>query len=130
MNERKPAGFSRYEEKAEAYVANLEKAADLVERASDKARAHAGALKKLWNDLQDLIRLLRAWSNRSYTQVPWKTILLAIAALLYFLDPIDIIPDFIPFIGYIDDATVLAFVLRSIRGDLDRFREWEADTTR
>ena len=125
MAERKPAGFSRFEEKAHAYLDNLEKAADLVEKASLKARANAGRLRKFWQDLQDLIRLLRAWSNRSYTRVPWKTIVLAVAALLYFLDPIDLIPDFIPFIGYLDDATVLAFVVRSIRGDLDSFRNWE-----
>lgn len=71
-----------------------------------------------------LFRLIRAWVKGEY-QVPWRTIVLAIAAIIYLVNPFDAIPDFIPVFGYVDDAAVIAFVINSIRGDLDEFLEWE-----
>lgn len=122
---KRPADFDRYEKRAQEVAANFEKAADVVEQASAKARAKAGTLRSVWTDLQALLRLLRAWSSRSYTRVPWGTVVLGLAALLYLLNPLDLAPDFIPLVGYVDDATVIAFVIRSIQKELDRFREWE-----
>lgn len=124
-DEKKPPGFSGYEEKAQEILADLRKTADVVEQASQKARARAGSLRSVWRDLQDLFRLLRAWADRSYAGVPWRTLVMALGAVLYFLNPLDIAPDFIPFVGYLDDATVIAFVIRSIQQELARFREWE-----
>lgn len=54
-----------------------------------------------------------------------QTILWAIAAIIYFVNPFDVIPDFIPVVGYVDDSTVIAFVINSIRKDLDDFLKWE-----
>ena len=49
------------------------------------------------------------------------------AALIYFLNPFDLIPDFLPTLGLVDDATLVALVVASISEDLARFREWEAE---
>jgi uncharacterized membrane protein YkvA (DUF1232 family) len=46
-------------------------------------------------------------------------------ALLYVLTPLDLIPDFIPLAGFVDDAAVFAFVLTFAQGDLVRYREWK-----
>jgi len=54
-----------------------------------------------------------------------RTIVSLAAALLYIMSPIDLMPDFIPGIGLIDDAAVLALVLHSIAQDLAAFRVWE-----
>ena len=58
--------------------------------------------------------------------MPWETIALAIGAIAYFVSPVDLIPDFIPVAGYIDDAAVIAFVIASATNELHSFREWEA----
>jgi uncharacterized membrane protein YkvA (DUF1232 family) len=50
-----------------------------------------------------------------------------VAAILYFISPLDVIPDFIPGVGYVDDVAVIAWVLNSIAHDLDDFRAWEQD---
>lgn len=54
-----------------------------------------------------------------------RTLVLLVAALIYVLSPVDFIPDFIPGIGLIDDAAVLAFLLHSMAQDLAAFRAWE-----
>ncbi len=124
-DEKGPPGFLGYEAKAQEILADLRKTADVVEQASQKARARAGSLRSVWRDLQDLFRLLRAWADRSYAGVSWRTLVMSLGAVLYFLNPLDLAPDFLPFVGYLDDATVIAFVIRSIQQELVRFRAWD-----
>ena len=49
-----------------------------------------------------------------------------IAGVIYFVSPIDAIPDFIPVIGFMDDAFVISLVMRGVRKDVENFREWES----
>jgi uncharacterized membrane protein YkvA (DUF1232 family) len=76
------------------------------------------------DDLVTLIALVKAWVTGRYREVPWQTLVLAVAALLYFVNPFDVVPDLLPFVGFLDDATVLGFVIASIRKDLEAFRLW------
>ncbi len=75
-------------------------------------------------DLKNLLELVRAWANGRYTGIPKDKLLLVIAALLYFLSPLDTIPDFLGLMGFTDDSLVILFVLNSIRDEIDRFKEW------
>lgn len=50
-----------------------------------------------------------------------------LGAILYFLNPFDIVPDALPFIGYIDDVTILGWVISSLRSDIEDFRRWEIE---
>jgi uncharacterized membrane protein YkvA (DUF1232 family) len=68
--------------------------------------------------------LFKAWFSGEYTVVPWRTIALLCIALIYFLSPVDAIPDYIPVIGVIDDIAVLGFLVRSLLKDARRFKEW------
>ena len=90
-----------------------------------KAKEHRAALSGLWDDLMALARLVSAWSRREYTAVPWRSILMAVGALLYFIDPFDAIPDAIPGIGYLDDASVVALVAAALKTDIELFIRWE-----
>ena len=47
--------------------------------------------------------------------------------LLYFLCPFDLIPDFIPVIGYFDDIAVLAIVWKIIDGELTDYISWKKE---
>ena len=128
MAEETPWLFDSAKREAERLAAKKEEISRLVQEALAKAEKRRGRIARVWEDFQALVRLLRAWRRGDYPVVPWRTIILAIAALIYFVDPFDLIPDFIPVIGYLDDATVIAFVVESIRRDLDKFLAWESPT--
>ncbi len=106
-------------------VQNPDHLKKLVQEADAKAEAHRSRIGVFLLELKILLRLLRAYIKNEYRAVPWKTILAAAGAVLYFLNPFDLIPDFIYGFGYLDDALVVGFVLSSIRRDLELFNAWE-----
>jgi uncharacterized membrane protein YkvA (DUF1232 family) len=86
----------------------------------------SGPLSKLVTELKALLRLIRAYGKGDYREVSWESMVLIVAAVVYVVAPIDLIPDFVPVTGFADDAAVLAFVLALVRGELDAFVKWEA----
>lgn len=68
------------------------------------------------------------WAGR-YREVPYWVISASSLALLYVLNPADVIPDVILGVGYLDDATVVAFCLKLIERDLQRYKDWKAAQT-
>ena len=125
--EEEPKGFAKYRKKAEALAQKPAQVRDMLVGATEKFEEHREDLGQLRYDLPGLLRLVRAWVRGDYRRVPLKSIALVIGGLLYFLTPLDLIPDFIPVVGFLDDAAVVAYVLRSIRADVEQFEEWEAE---
>jgi uncharacterized membrane protein YkvA (DUF1232 family) len=82
--------------------------------------------KDLWAYFQAMLRLIRAYYRREYRNVPTQTLILIVGAIIYILNPFDLIPDWIAGFGFTDDAVVLAFAVRQTRQVLDDFMMWEA----
>ena len=116
-----------YRSKAERYKNDPEATDRLLKEAQAKAKKQKGPLSGRFDDIMTLVRLVRAYFKGQYRDVPWETIAMAIGALIYFISPIDLIPDFIPVVGYVDDAAVIGFVVASVYTDLNNFRDWEAN---
>ena len=70
-------------------------------------------------------RLIKAYALGHYKNIPWKTILIIVAAVVYFINPIDLLPDLIPFTGLTDDFAVLLWVYNAAKGEVDKFLIWE-----
>ncbi len=87
------------------------------------------SLGSLWRELKVLLALLRDYVQGNYREIPFGSMAAIAAAVLYFASPIDVIPDFIPGFGYIDDAAVLVLCLRLIQGDIEKYRQWPGATT-
>ena len=99
----------------------------LATNAVGYAHAHRGALRAVFTDLIAVTRLARAWATGRYTAVPWRTIALLSGALVYFLNPLDVVPDMIPLTGNLDDVMVIGLVVSAIRVDIERFTAWETE---
>lgn len=76
--------------------------------------------------LRALGRMFGAWRRGDYRRVPWRSLALGVFAVGYLLAPVDLIPDALVIPGLLDDAAVFALWWRVARGDIDRFRAWEA----
>ena len=80
----------------------------------------------MWAYLQAMLRLIRAYYRGEYRDVKLANLVLIIGAIIYVLDPWDLIPDWIPVIGFVDDAAVLAFAVQKTRETLEDFKAWES----
>jgi len=84
------------------------------------------SLEGLWNDIKLLYGMISD-SIRGRYKIPIRTIGAISFTLLYFANPFDVIPDVIPFVGYIDDAFVVSLCIKFIGTDLDMYRKWKYD---
>ena len=83
--------------------------------------------KQLWNVALTLVRLVRRYASGEYREIETFTIVSGLAVLLYVLSPIDLIPDFIPVVGFLDDLSLISWFVGRFQGELTRFRAWEAE---
>lgn len=90
-----------------------------------KSSSRRGLLKGLREDLQLLQMLCVAWWRGEYRAVNPQALIAVVAGLLYFLSPLDAIPDWLPGLGFVDDLAVLGWVMRKWSGELDAFRRWK-----
>jgi uncharacterized membrane protein YkvA (DUF1232 family) len=70
-------------------------------------------------------RLLKSYADGSYRHISTKNLITIIAGLLYFISPIDLIPDFLPMIGFMDDIALLTYIVRGLDEELEKFELWE-----
>ncbi len=87
-------------------------------------RKFSGPLGRFLDEAGTLFDLIRDYWNKRYNEIPWWTVGAAATSLLYVLNPMDIVPDFIPGIGLLDDASVVSVCLFMIRRDLEKYTAW------
>jgi len=100
--------------------------ADVLGREEEAKRLadKAGFIKQYWEDIKTTFALVRDWIGGSDKTGPTTTICSLVGALVYFLSPIDLVPDWLPLAGFLDDAAVLAFAFRISAADLVAYRQW------
>ena len=92
------------------------------------SKVNPDAFAENWAYLTAMVRLLSAYRRGEYREIPWKSLVTIGGAVVYVVNPFDLIPDAIPVAGLADDAAVVGFALKAVKSDLDRFMAWE--TTR
>lgn len=111
---------------AERMIADPEATYEQLDDALNKAQQiDSTALQNVLDDLFLMISLVRDWMSGSYRKIPKRAIVAILGAIIYFVMPVDAIPDFLPGIGYIDDALVIALVIKSIHMDLMEYKQWK-----
>ena len=122
------AKASRMAEERTRFKQFIKKVGEKTKRIS----AYHVNLKELINQVQLLMRMLTKYFNGEYNGFSQGTILTLLFGLVYFLTPLDVIPDFIPLVGFSDDLSVIYFIIKNLRKDIAAFNEWEVSqsTTR
>ncbi len=120
--------FKRAMKKAGEILKSQPRLKNLIAKASDKARDFKIENIKTSGFVERInlfLRLVRAYAKGDYREIEWKHLVLVVAALIYFVTPLDLIPDFIPISGFIDDFTILVWVYNKIQFEIDKFKIWE-----
>ncbi len=82
-------------------------------------------MDEMWGDVKTFSRLVQEVRKGSYKDISKKSVVMIVGALLYFVSPIDAVPDLLVGIGLLDDVAVIGFVASQMKQELDKFREWE-----
>lgn len=99
------------------------------QEAISKKLSNASPLRKYAELGKIMFAMLKDVKKGNYPNVPWFTIATIAVALLYVLNPFDLIPDFIPGVGYIDDLAVLSIGVGWIETDLHKYLDWRLERT-
>jgi len=108
--------------RANGILKNSKDVSDLVDTASKGINSGKKKITSIQTELMLVISMLKSWIKGEYKEMPWMTLLLSTGALIYFVNPFDAVPDMIPGAGLIDDATVIGFVVASIKQDIRNFK--------
>ena len=95
-----------------------------VMKDSETAESKGSNLGEQFENFKLLWGLLKDYYNGKYPNAPWKFIAAVGFAVAYLMSPIDVIPDFIPIAGFVDDASVFALVVAAFDSDIKAYKEW------
>jgi uncharacterized membrane protein YkvA (DUF1232 family) len=118
----------KHREGAKGYIDNPKKTEGLLKKAIRKASKTQGTLGDAWEKLQLFFDLVHAYSKGEYRNVAPATILTIIGAILYFVSPLDVVPDFLVGLGIVDDAAVISFTLKKLSVEINEFKKWKHST--
>ncbi len=118
--------IDKFSEKAKKIIDNPEKVSAVLEKAiylcDDLGQIRI--IGKYFKDISVVCNMINDYICKRYTKIPMATVITLLAAVMYFISPIDIIPDFIPLIGHLDDMLVFAFVKDAAKIDIKKYEKW------
>lgn len=117
--------FKKSESKASVILKDKAKAGDTIKEALGKAITNKSDLEGVWAKMLLLFAVAKDYVNGDYTEIPKRSIVAILGGLIYFLSPIDVVPDFIPVLGFIDDVFILNLVYKQVIKDLERYKIWK-----
>ncbi|WP_018405321.1 YkvA family protein [Marinobacter gelidimuriae] len=104
--------------------ADLQRLLEKQQAVEEKVK-NSGKLDRFTTDIKLMFSLVRDYYNGRYRSIPWKSIAAIVGALVYVLNPLDLIPDLILSIGFVDDVGVVALCLKLVESDLHRYAAWK-----
>lgn len=122
---RNSKSYKKARNRAEDYLKSPDKLGKLVNDASEKAQAKTAPLAGVRDSLMACFRMIKAYANGSYREVPWQSLVMIVASVTYFVMPVDLVPDFIVGLGLVDDVALLGWTIRTFDADIEAFTQWE-----
>ncbi|MFD1875339.1 YkvA family protein [Hymenobacter bucti] len=124
----KNALFSAFIGRASRLLTKPLKIAAVLNEAADKLvdkNSKDNKFVQLFHTGHTLVRLVRNYISGEYRQIHTTTIASGLGVLLYVISPIDLVPDFIPALGFLDDLSLISWFIGKFHAEITRFQEWE-----
>lgn len=123
---KKSRAYKRASAKAKTYTSDKTKMQGLLEKVMQKAQSkHKGQDEGWRDDLKTLWRMTKAYTKGEYKHIPYQTVLVMVATLIYFLMPMDFLPDILIGIGLFDDVALIGWTIAAVQGEINNFRSYE-----
>ena len=106
------------------FITNDEDAFDKFLKSIEETLRKIPNVGSILSDIPLLVSLVKSYIGGEYKEIPYNSIIAIVATLLYVIAPIDIIPDFIPVVGFADDAMAVTFCMKMIHDDLEKYKTW------
>ena len=103
-----------------------DKLEEILERLEEKLKAVPKIGKQL-SHVPVFASLINSYIKKEYTKIPLGTLTAIVSALLYVISPIDLIADFIPALGYVDDAAVVLACFCLVETDIQEYLKWREE---
>lgn len=116
--------FIKTEKKAKEVSIDKEKAGGTLKSAWTKAYTRKAELESIWVQLKLLFELVNDYIKGNYTEVPYRSIVAVFSGIIYFISPIDAIPDVILGFGFVDDVFILSLIIKQLEADLRKYQNW------
>ena len=110
-------------EQAEEILENPDKVEKLLKKMRRKLEKLPFCKDQLMA-LPKMALMVHSFIHKQYTKAPVASIISIIAAIAYFVMPFDVIPDILPFVGFLDDIGMIAFVMNQVGKELDEYMDW------
>ncbi|WP_443937832.1 YkvA family protein [Pedobacter sp. MW01-1-1] len=117
--------FKKSQQHADGLLKDRGKAMETVKEAFGKAVTNKGQLELVWDKMLLLFGVAKDYMSGDYTQIPKRSIVAILGGLIYFLSPVDVIPDFVLVFGFIDDVFILNLVYKQASKDLEQYKAWK-----
>ena len=101
---------------------------ELIWKVSQKLQKINGSNKQineLMEHVQLFLRMIKKSLSGEYSAFSHKTLLSLVFGLLYFVTPMDVVPDFVPLLGFSDDLSIVYFIIKNFKSDIEAFKVWE-----
>lgn len=123
LKEKAAQFLAPYKQQAEDIVNHKTSMEDLLLDVDEKLKTIPNYGRK-FAFIPEMALLLKSYVKREYTDIGLPQLILIIAALLYFVSPLDILPDTIPGLGILDDAIVAGLIMKWCQRDIDKYMKW------
>ena len=119
--------LNKFYEKAKKIIDDKEKVKNVLAKAKKifKKLSNIPFLGKYLNDIATLCDMISDYIDRAYTGVPVATIICILGSIIYLVSPIDLLPDTLPGIGYLDDIGLMSIIIEALSNDINSYREWK-----
>lgn len=117
--------FKKFTAAAQHLLTNKTETLSKVQEGIAKASKNKDKLTAVWDKMQLLFDLSKDYAKGNYKDISNASIAAVIGSILYFISPIDVIPDFILGLGFMDDAFIIGFVFSKVAKELEKYQQWK-----
>ncbi|MCQ2132584.1 MAG: DUF1232 domain-containing protein [Bacteroidaceae bacterium] len=115
--------LKKYGTKAKEYIGDKEKTEGLLNKVT-KMLSKEG-LSSIVTEIKDLISYVSDVTKGRYKDYNGWALSTAIGAIIYVVSPIDVIPDFLAGLGFIDDVAIVGYAMKKLHDELQKYHQWK-----